>query len=105
MGPYIACFKEYSSLHIPSAEEGVVISAPKIHLKLKILMTLFDKIFINLIAILLYFFISITDQTIITAQTALHHCTFQVVTAHFAHHCMLKQALHGPITIFTHKPN
>jgi len=23
------------------------------------------------------------------------HCTFQVITAHFVHHCMLKQALPG----------
>jgi len=22
-----------------------------------------------------------------------HHCTFQVITAHFVHHCTLKQAL------------
>jgi len=29
----------------------------------------------------------------ITAQTAFHHCTFQVFTAHFVHHCKLKQAL------------
>src|SRR6218665_467751 len=29
----------------------------------------------------------------ITAQTAFHHCTFQVITAHVVHHCTLKQAL------------
>ena len=25
--------------------------------------------------------------------TAFHHCTFRFITAHFVHHCMLKQAL------------
>jgi len=34
-----------------------------------------------------------TGQTIITAQTAFHHCTFQVITPHFVHHCTLKEAL------------
>src|SRR6218665_421969 len=29
-----------------------------------------------------------------TAHTAFHHCTFQVMTAHFVHHCTLKQAVH-----------
>src|SRR6218665_1962258 len=29
----------------------------------------------------------------ITAQTAFHHCTFSFITAHFVHHCTLKQAL------------
>src|SRR6218665_2030838 len=27
------------------------------------------------------------------AQTAFHHCTFSFITAHFVHHCTLKQAL------------
>src|SRR6218665_968120 len=26
-------------------------------------------------------------------KTAFHHCTFSFITAHFVHHCMLKQAL------------
>src|SRR6218665_1969816 len=43
-----------------------------------------------------WLFTSVTGQTIITAQTAFHHCTFQVITAHFVHHCTLKQALTGP---------
>jgi len=30
---------------------------------------------------------------LITAQTAFHRCTFQVITAHFVHHCTSKQAL------------
>src|SRR6218665_3093003 len=34
----------------------------------------------------------------ITAQTAFHHCTFSFITAHFVHHCTLKQAL-GPGSI------
>src|SRR6218665_2760486 len=29
----------------------------------------------------------------VTAQTAFHHCTFRFITAHFVHHCTLKQAL------------
>src|SRR6218665_1242152 len=29
----------------------------------------------------------------VTAQTAFHHCTFSFITAHFVHHCTLKQAL------------
>src|SRR6218665_3243877 len=28
-----------------------------------------------------------------TAQTAFHHCTCSFITAHFVHHCTLKQAL------------
>src|SRR6218665_3119376 len=35
----------------------------------------------------------------VTAQTAFHHCTFRVITAHFVHHCTLKQALLSYITI------
>jgi len=38
--------------------------------------------------------ISATGQPFITAQTAFHHCTFQVITAHFVRHCTLKQAMH-----------
>ena len=38
----------------------------------------------NIIQIFSYF---------ITAQTAFHHCTFSFITAHFVHHCTLKQAL------------
>jgi len=30
----------------------------------------------------------------VTAQTACHHFTFRFTTAHFVHHCTLKQALH-----------
>src|SRR6218665_101273 len=30
---------------------------------------------------------------LITAQTAFHQCTFSFITAHFVHHCTLKQAL------------
>jgi len=30
---------------------------------------------------------------LVTAQTAFHHCTFRFITAHFVHHCTLKQAL------------
>ena len=30
----------------------------------------------------------------ITAQTAFHHCTSQVIAAHFVQHCTLKQVLH-----------
>jgi len=52
-------------------------------------MTFFDKILMNVIK-LQFFFISANGQTIITAQTAFHHCTFQVITAHFVHHCTLK---------------
>jgi len=37
--------------------------------------------------------ISTTGQTIITAKTAFHHCTFQFITPYFVHHCILKQAL------------
>jgi len=37
--------------------------------------------------------ISATGQTIITAKIAFHHCTFQFITPHFEHHCMVKQAL------------
>src|SRR6218665_3639072 len=29
----------------------------------------------------------------ITAKTAFHNCTFSFITAHFVHHCTLKQAL------------
>ena len=29
----------------------------------------------------------------ITAKTAFHHCTFSFITAHFVHHCTLKQAM------------
>src|SRR6218665_2342913 len=29
----------------------------------------------------------------ITAKAAFHHCTFSFITAHFVHHCTLKQAL------------
>ena len=39
------------------------------------------------------------DNNYITAQTAFHHCTFQVITAHFVHHCMLKQALRASIIL------
>jgi len=35
--------------------------------------------------------ISATRQTIVTAQTAFHLYTFQVITAHFVHHCTLKR--------------
>jgi len=34
----------------------------------------------------------------VTAQTAFHHCTFRFITAHFVHHCTLKQALNITIT-------
>src|SRR6218665_3927935 len=39
----------------------------------------------------------------ITAQTAFHHCTFSFTTAHFVHHCTLKQALPqtNPIVVST----
>src|SRR6218665_2600884 len=33
------------------------------------------------------------SPSFITAQTAFHHCTFSFITAHFVHHCTLKQAL------------
>src|SRR6218665_158232 len=36
---------------------------------------------------------SLHKQPFITAQTAFHHCTFSLITAHFVHHCTLKQAL------------
>jgi len=39
------------------------------------------------------YFRPLEQTTIITAQTAFHRCTFQVITAHFVHHCTLKQAL------------
>src|SRR6218665_2917446 len=29
----------------------------------------------------------------VTAQPAFHHCKFRFITAHFVHHCTLKQAL------------
>ena len=29
----------------------------------------------------------------VTVQTSFHHCTFRFITAHFVHHCTLKQAL------------
>src|SRR6218665_1327452 len=84
-----------------------------------------------------YCVISATGQTISTAQTAFHHCTyitahfksslhisshhctFQVITAHFVHHCTLKQALlfaligsyktlqterHSPADVFCYYP-
>src|SRR6218665_1638144 len=36
----------------------------------------------------------------ITAKAAFHHCTFSFITAHFVHHCTLKQALPlGRVTI------
>jgi len=34
------------------------------------------------------------NDLFITAQTAFHNCTFQTITAHFVHHCALKQARH-----------
>ena len=39
-------------------------------------------------------------STKVTINTAFHHCTFSFITAHFVHHCTLKQALH---TLYTHK--
>jgi len=70
-----ACLKENSSLHISS---------------MKFLNDLFTKKFYfsewPLLVIYTYkckLFISATVQTIINAQTAFHHCTFQVITAHF----------------------
>ena len=39
------------------------------------------------------FLISAIGQTIITAQTAFHHCTIQVITTQFVRHCTLKQTL------------
>jgi len=39
------------------------------------------------------FYLSSHILTITNAQTAFHHCTFQVITAHVVHHCTLKQAL------------
>jgi len=36
----------------------------------------------------------------ITAQTAFHHCTFAVITAHFVPHRTLKQALNKTIGVF-----
>src|SRR6218665_3594360 len=35
----------------------------------------------------------IQQTKIIAAQRAFHNCTFQVINAHFVHHCTLKQAL------------
>jgi len=41
----------------------------------------------------LYMYNRAYDNSYIIAQTAFHHCTFQVITAHFVHHCALKPAL------------
>ena len=51
----------------------------KVVLTLKSSNDLLDKIFTNFIELqfFIYFFISATGQTIITAQTAFHHCTFR----------------------------
>ena len=38
----------------------------------------------------------------VTEQTAFHHCTFQFITAHFVHHCTLKEAL-GEAQVFFKK--
>jgi len=35
----------------------------------------------------------------VTAQAAFHHCAFRVITAHFVHHCTLKQALPPPYSL------
>ena len=37
-----------------------------------------------------------TGQRITTTQTAFNHCTFQVITAHFVHHCTLIKTCPGP---------
>src|SRR6218665_2211724 len=37
----------------------------------------------------------------VTAQTAFHHCTFRFITAHFVHHCTLKQALYACVYVCT----
>jgi len=34
-----------------------------------------------------------TNDLFVTAQTAFHHSTSRFITAHFVHHCTLKQAL------------
>jgi len=66
-----ACFKENSSLHISNAKVGLQIFYPKI--------SIYPAKFPN--------------DFFVTAQTAFHHCTFRFITAHFVHHCTLKQAL------------
>src|SRR6218665_2305800 len=39
------------------------------------------------------YFASTYDNHYITAQAVFHHCTSEGITAHFMHHCTLKQAL------------
>src|SRR6218665_506051 len=70
-----ACFKENSSLHISIAKAG-----------LQFLNYLFNEkiLFIQPNFRMTFF---------VTAQTAFHNCTFRFITAHFVHHCTLKQAL------------
>jgi len=48
----------------------------------------------------LYYCIDLPDKSLpfisswfFAAKTAFHHCTFSIITAHFMHHCTLKQAL------------
>ena|SRR6218665_109041 len=77
-----ACFKGNSPLHISSAKAGVYAKflneLPFLHKNFYLSSQIFRKTFF------------------VTAQTAFPHCTFQVITAHFAHHCTLNQALKQP---------
>ena len=77
-----ACFKENSSLHISIAKAGLHFLNDHFYQK----MSIYPAKFLN--------------DFFVTAQTAFHHCTFRFITAHFVHHCTLKQALlFGPHTI------
>src|SRR6218665_707465 len=66
------CFKENSSLHISTAKAGLQFLNDQ---KLSIYPAKFP------------------NDLFVTAQTAFHHSTFRFITAHFVHHCTLKQAL------------
>jgi len=73
-----ACFKENSSLHISIETAG-----------LQFLNDFFTKKFI-------FNQPNFRMTLFVTAQTAFHHCTFRFFTAHFVHHCTVKQALVAP---------
>jgi len=43
--------------------------------------------------ILFHILVTKSTKSFIAAKTAFHHCTLLFITAHFVHHCTLKQAL------------
>src|SRR6218665_3248049 len=70
-----ACFKENSSRNISIAKAGLQFLNDLFYQKISIYPAKFSNDFF------------------VTAQTAFHHCIFRFITAHFVHHCTLKQAL------------